>query len=1743
MTPAPASGNGSARGRGAGASKPVARRGLSPPGRPAMQDFHPLTAEWFRGRFAAATAPQLEAWPAIRAGRDVLVSAPTGSGKTLAAFLICLDRLVAAGLGGGLDDRVEVVYVSPLKALSNDIGRNLETPLAELEQLAFERGLPAPGIRTAVRTGDTPAWERERMVRRPPHILVTTPESLYILLTAERSRAALRHAETVIVDEIHALADDKRGSHLALTLARLDDLVRKAGKPRPQRVGLSATVRPIDAVARFLQGTVPAEASEPPAAAVLRDRPPGQGTVSVEAPERPTAAAVLPGRPPGQGTVSADAPERPGGADGTAALAGGAPRSPGPDPAAASVTVIDSGHRRRLDLAVEVPRDELGVVATNEMWGEIYDRIAELILAHRTTLVFVNTRRLCERVAHHLEERLGDEAVLAHHGSLSRRIRQGAERRLKSGELRAVVATASLELGIDVGTVDLVCQIGSPRSIAVALQRVGRSGHHVDTPDGSHVPRGRLFATTRDELVECAALVYAIRQGRLDRLEIPEWPLDVLAQQLVAACASETWAVEELFALVRTAAPYAALPRPAFEAVVDMLSDGIATSRGRSGAYLHRDRVNGTVRGRRGARIAAITGGGAIPDNANYLVVAEPDQTTVGTVDEDFAVESLAGDIFLLGTTSWRIRRVESGRLRVEDAHGAAPSLPFWRGEAPGRTPELSEEVSRLRERIAEMAGEPAVGTGREDRRLTGRSDGPGPASAEGGTGVGEDGGVDGPSRGPGSASAEGGTGADEDGGVVGRSVSPGAASAEGGTGVGEDGGVDGPSRGPGAASAEGGTGVGDGGDEGLNRAAVWLTEACGLDRAGAEQAAAYVRAGAAALGAVPADRTVVAERFFDEGGGMQLVVHAPFGARINRAWGLALRKRFCRSFNFELQAAATDNGVLISLAEQHSFPLEVIFRFLNVDTVEEVLTQAMLPSPMFGVRWRWNASRALAVLRFAGGRKVPPPIQRMRSDDLLASVFPDQVACQENLTGDIRIPDHPLVNETVRDCLHEAMDLDGLRAVLAGIESGAIRTRAVDTAEPSPFCHEILNANPYAFLDDAPLEERRARAVQLRRTLGSDPGGMGALDPAAIATVADESWPVVRDPDELHDALLTLVALPPVADWTIWLDDLAASRRAGVLHVGEARLWVPTERLGLVRRLYPGEAVEPELPDIGHAGPADREAAAAELLRGWLESTGPVTVSAMAERVALPPALVEAGLTRLEGEGQVLRGRFTAAAAGDGGAAEGEWCNRRVLARIHRLTIGSLRREIEPVSTADFVRFLLRWQHLAPGTQMHGADGLLQILKQLQGWEISGAALEREVVARRVASYDPELLDRLCLSGEVMWGRLSPHPAFESPASIRPVAADNGRSQASGARSQASGARSQAPGARSGPSGAPLPSGAQLGPSGARSRLSGAPVPPGGQSGSSGARRGAAAARPARVRPTRVAPVTLFLRADADWLLAAAGRGGAGAADAALSHPAREVRAALAGRGASFLPELVRATGRLPSEVEDGLWELVAAGLVSADGYDNLRALVDPKRRRGEGRGRAARPRHAAGRWALLDTGGPVAPAAGPAARDSGAGAPTAATASPAADDEARRRHEERVARFARQLLDRWGVVCRDLAARETLAPPWRDLLRALRRMEARGEIRGGRFVAGVVGEQFARPDAVELLRVVRREDAPPDPVRVPAADPLNLTGVLLPGPRVSALSGGTVELLPGAGAEPGESSAAGGAGAARTA
>ncbi|HEY6988079.1 MAG TPA: DEAD/DEAH box helicase [Bryobacteraceae bacterium] len=1331
-----------------------------------LSSFDPIVQRWFTDRFGKPTEPQILGWPEIDTGRDTLISSPTGSGKTLAAFLICLDRLVRAARSHTLADETRVIYVSPLKALSNDVHKNLEIPLSEIAQLAGQEGVLLQPIRTAVRTGDTPMPERTRMLKKPPHILVTTPESLFILLTAEQSRKMLAKATTVIVDEIHAMADDKRGSHLALSLARLDAL---AGQ-RLQRIGLSATVKPIDEVGRML----------------------------------------------------------------------------GP-----STHIVDMGHRRAMDLAVEIPRDPLSSIASTEMWDEIYDRLAELILSHRSTLIFVNTRRLSERVAHALEERLGKDVVFPHHGSLARQIRLDVETRLKKGQLRAVIATASLELGIDIGDVDLACQIGTPRSIAVALQRIGRAGHWVGA-----LPKGRFFPTTRDELIECAAILSAFRKGELERIEIPENALDILAQQIVATAAAESWKEDDLYELMRSAYPYRNLPRKDFDEVIEMLSEGITTPRGRSGTLLHRDRVNGRVKGRRGARLAAITSGGAIPENANYTVVAEPDNKTVGTLDEDFAIESLVGDVFLLGTQSWRIKRVEPGRVRVHDAHGAAPSIPFWLGEAPGRSRELSAEVANLRERIA-TSQEPAP---------------------------------------------------------------------------------------------------------------AFLLSECGLDEGGATQAAAYVHAGVAGLGILPTQTTVVAERFFDQAGGMQFVLHAPFGSRITRAWGLALRKRFCRNFNFELQAAATDNGLVLSLTEQHSFPLELVFAFLKSSTVEDVLRQALLDAPMFGARWRWNATRALTVLRFSGGRRVPAPLQRMRSDDLLASVFPDQVACAENLTGPPRIPDHPLVRETIENCLHEAMDLTGLQEILTAIEEGRIRTAAIDTVEPSQFSHEIINANPYAFLDDAPLEERRTRAVQLRQTLGSDVTGEGVLDPTVIDQIALESWPEVRDADELHDALLTLIRMPPAEEWQSFYEELTASGRASTLVRESMSFWVATERIDVVD---------------------DMDA----VLMGWMDSIGPHTAHELAAKLAFPIEEIDTALARLEGIGQIFRGHFRNK---DG---ETEWCNRRILARIHRATLGKLRREIEPVTALDFERFLQTWQHVSPNARLHGADSLLHIIRQLQGYEIPAAAWEKDILTQRIAKYDPEFLDELCFSGEVMWARGSPHPAL----------AEN-----------------------------------------------------------------------RRVRPTRIAPIALFLREDAGWLMPAA----PSPDESALSHPAREVLSALSQHGASFFVDLVLHTGRLASEVEDGLWELLAGGLVTADGFDNLRALVDPKRRRGEGRAGQKRPRHSAGRWALLRHTSPNIP------------------------------KEDRIERFAKQLLLRWGVLLRDLLVRETLAPPWRELLPALRKLEARGEIRGGRFVSGFTGEQFARPEALDLLRSLRREPERNPAVTVANTDPLNLAGIILPGPRVSRLA-----------------------------
>ncbi|MFN2581756.1 MAG: DEAD/DEAH box helicase, partial [Candidatus Dormibacteria bacterium] len=1334
-------------------------------------EFHPAVQAWFDSRFPEGPTPaQAGGWPHIAEGAHTLIAAPTGSGKTLAGFLVCIDALYrAAERGDQVDGTTQVVYVSPLKALAVDIQQNLERPLKEIAETAARMGLTAPQLRAEVRTGDTPPSVRAAMVRRPPNFLVTTPESLYLLVTAERTRAMLRTVRTVIIDEIHAVARDKRGSHLALTLERLARLCAA----RPQRVGLSATQRPIETIARVLVGT--------------EERPP---------------------------------------------------------------RIVDVGHQRDLDLAIELPDEELGAVASREQMADVLDRIAAHVREHRTTLVFVNTRRMSERVAHQLAERLGHDVVAAHHGSLSKERRLRVETRLRAGDLRALVATASLELGIDIGPVELVCQIASPRSIATFLQRVGRSGH-----SRGGTPKGRLYPLTRDELVECCALLAAVRAGHLDAVLPPKTPLDILAQQIVAECAAEKWREDDLFNLARRAAPFAELRRSDFDDIVALLSDGISTGRGRVGAYLHRDRVNGEVRGRRGARLAALTSGGAIPETGDYRVVAEPDDTFIGTVNEDWAIESMAGDIFLLGSTSWRITRVSGGTVRVVDANGAPPSVPFWLGEAPARTRELSEHVSNLLSQVDALLQQ-----GNGDEALT------------------------------------------------------------------------------------------------------YVEEHCGVDNEVAALVVQYLAAGRAALGELPTRERIILERFFDDSGGMQVVVHSPFGGRLNRALGLALRKRFCATFDFELQAAASDDNVLLSLGPQHSFPLADVPAFLSSRTVEEVLRRAALFAPMFQVRWRWNLNRALTVLRFKGGRKNPAPLQRLESDDIMAAVFPALVACQnENPTGPVEIPEHPLVEQTMYDCLHEAMDVDGLRELVEALEQGRVSVVCRDTTEPSVLSHEIINGQPYTFLDDAPLEERRSRSITLRRGLPVDAHDLATLDSDAIARVREEVQPEVRDADELHDLLLATVVLRPGAQWRELFEQLVAAGRAVAVRTadGEA-LWSTVERRADVERLLPGTTFDPDVRFLTEAETTpDADAVAAAMVRGHLDLLGPVTADILARISTLPADIVSIALARLEGEGAVLRGSFDPTLGGE------QWCARRLLVRIHVYTQQRLRREIEPVTAQDFMRFLLRWHHLAPDTQREGRAGLAATIAQLQGYEIPAGTWESDVLPARVTGYHAAWLDQLCLSGEVAWARLRVREPLDEEAAARSSAF-----------------------------------------------------------------------------PSRATPVTMLMRADLPWLLQAV-RGEATPVEPAAGAT-KDVLAALRTQGALFTSDIAAMSRRLPSEVEAALWDGVARGLVTADGFAAVRTLLIGRRwsgpqarRRGLRRGVSGLS-SGEGRWSLVPQAAPV------------------------------QDRDELAEAVAEQLLVRWGVVFRDLLVRETLALPWRDILWALRRMEARGTARGGRFVNGFAGEQY---------------------------------------------------------------------------
>jgi len=1553
--------------------------------------FHPVIADWFSGRYAAPTEPQAAGWPHIAAGEHTLIAAPTGSGKTLTAFLAVIDRLFKEAAAGRLRDGMRVIYISPLRALSNDMRRNLEIPLREIYEQSQAAGLSVPPLRVGLRTGDTPASQRQALVKNPPHLFVTTPESLYLMLTSRRGREALRTADTVIVDEIHALVRDKRGSHLALSLERLEAL---CGRPL-QRIGISATQKPIERMAEFLTG--------------------GQDRVYAEREGR-GGESWQPSLFDSVSELSSEEVD-------SAIAAQQELRRPG------ACSIVDVGHVRQLDLGIEIPTNsELSAACSAEQWASLHERMVELIQSHRSTLIFVNTRRMAERVTFALTQLLGEDHVAAHHGSLSAESRLTTEQRLKHGQIKAVVATSSLELGIDVGYIDLVIQIGSPGAIAAFLQRIGRSGHALGL-----IPKGRLLAMTRDELVECMALVRAVKARRLDIVQIPEAPVDVLAQQIVAECAAAEWDTDELYALCRRAYPYRNLERKTFDETLRFLSEGLTPNGGRNRTFLHHDHVNRRIRGRKGAGLTAINNGGAIPEVDNYRVVVEPENTVVGSVDEEFAVESASGDIFLLGNSSWQIIGLRGNDLRVADAHGAPPTIPFWRGEAPGRTFELSEEVSRLRSDLESllMAGEDdsvvvdREGEGPPEPHPTGEfalSDEPASAIGDGQAFPDGPGGTFGENRGVSSGCGSAGASPSHEGSLGSAGASP--------------------SR---------------GGDVG--RVVRWLIEETHCTTDAALQVATYVASEKAAIGLLPTQDRVVFERFFDESGGMQLVVHAPFGARINRAWGLAMRKRFCRSFDFELQATADDDGFILSLGPQHSFPIESLFPMLRCDNAYKLLEQAVIYVPMFQVRWRWNATRSLFVERQRNGQKVPPAIQRFRSQDTMTAVFPKLTGCQEEHTGDHEIPDHPLVQQTMHDCLYEAVDLAGLMKVLERVEKGEITFVARDTREPSPFTYELLNANPYAFLDGGEVQERRARAVSTRRTLNPEElRDLGKLDPQAIETVVGEAQPLIRSADELHDVLQSRFVLPAEPHWQPFYLQLERTGRAAcVTRPDGVHAWVATERWPAIQALWKGiESVPPLVAPATVRHDWDDVEVRVTMIRGLVETSGPMTALEIAETLGIGESEAFSALEAIEAEGIVIRGQFrdggfvdrepeareyeradaraAAKAAEDsmatppavsGGLTEKsrqvEWCHRALLSRIHRLTIAGLRREVQPVDAATYQRFLFRHQGVMTGSRRQGANGLFEVVGQLQGLDIPTVCWERDILPLRVENYRKEWLDELSLSGEVTWGRL--HPPARDPEKSRPTAS-----------------------------------------------------------------------------LTRVAPISVFLREDREWLVETAGETKVDD----LSSPAQEVVELLQSRGAMFSTDIQSAAKLLPSQLDDVLGELVARGFITADGFSGLRNLVRESTT-GEASLASApamaklirkrRSSQSVGRWSLWRSDRP----------------------------EKKTLSQSTVEHWAWQLVRRWGVVYRDLLDRESGAPRWWELVRVYRRMEARGEIRGGRFIKGVAGEQYCAAETVVALRKLRSDDARAETVVFSAADPLNLAGIITSGPRVPAQAGNRVAYVNG--------------------
>lgn len=1402
-----------------------------------LNSFHPALKTWFEQNLGQPTPAQAEAWPAIQQGKHTLIAAPTGSGKTLAAFYAVINELVQLDLKGALPQKTQVVYISPLKALSNDIHRNLEVPLAGIQEELGRQGFLSSKISVAVRTGDTSNAERQKILKKPPHILVTTPESLYLLLTSVGGRKMLENVRTLIIDEIHALLGDKRGSHLALSVERLEAIVKKPLR----RIGLSATQKPIDLVAKYLVG--------------------GKNIQNGKA----------------------------------------------------DCAMVDAGYRRKLDISIEIPRSPLTAVMSNEVWTELYERLVELISQHQTTLVFVNTRRLAERLARGLAERIGEEHVSSHHGSMSKEHRHKAEKRLKAGQLKVLVATASMELGIDIGSVNLVVQFSSPKRIAAFLQRVGRSGHYV-----GGTPKGILFPLSRDDLMEAVALFDSIRRGELDQIVMPEGPLDILSQQIVAEVSGREWKTGELFQLCKNAYPFRNLTQEKFRDVLHMLSEGYTTRRGRRGAYLHYDAIHKKIRARAGARLSALTNGGAIPDMFDYEVVLQPEGITVGTLNEDFALESLAGDIFTLGTHSWQLVRIEGLKVMVHDAAGKPPSVPFWLGESFARSSELSFAVSRLRETIDAFFEEEPL----SEMNTSG------------------------------------------------------------------------------------------------HMAVKWLTEEVKIAPEAAEQLVMYLWMGRTGLGVMPTQSNIVMERFFDEAGDMHLVVHSPYGSRMNRGWGLALRKKFCRKFNFELQAAADENSMIFSLSSSHSFPVEDVGHYLKSKTARDTLTQAILDTPFFEIRWRWNATRSLAILRNRAGKRVPPHFQRLQAEDLIAQVFPGQIACAENIVGDVEIPKHPLVDQVLEDCLTEAADIHALEKLLQDIEAGKVKIIAKDLREPSMFAQEIINARPYAFLDDTEFAQRRVNAIQNRGWLDpAEAKDLSKLDPQAIVKVKEEAWPSAQNADELHDILMIHGFIKEEEgikhNWVSFFEDLIKQDRALRLEIlnGNQKLiqWIAMERGPMLKLVYPQAEANPPLQKVPGLKEEihERNDALREIVRGRLEALGPVTELQLVADTFLPQADIEQALLALENEGFVFQGNFTPR------SETREWCERRLLQRIHRYTLETLRQSIQPVSIQNYMRFLLHRHQLDAETPPSGPQSLQGALEILEGFEAPASAWERDLLPSRISPYDPLWLDGLSASGRFAWGRFI------------------------------------------------LP----------KKETAGGPV--------------------------KNTPINIVLRAHIPlWQKVL----GAEAAALKVDGAAGKIFHYLEEKGASFFADIEAGTGLLESQVKEGIAELVNMGKVTSDSFAGLRSLLIKRTGHARRKRRALFGIEHAGRWSLM-----------PNLKE---------TIQP---DSASNASYEVLEELVFIYLKRWGVLFRSILEKESSAPPWRLIVRVLRRLELQGELRGGRFVSQVSGEQFGMPETIDHLRQISRKPETGQLISISAADPLNLTGFLLPGKKVAKLAKNRVLLKDG--------------------